>query len=72
MITFWVIAILVFAASTYFLSRFTLKENRKQAGERIWKYGNGRSTYWRILCLCSFGLTVVIMFLIHWVGIPIQ
>jgi hypothetical protein len=71
MLKFWLIAIVLLVISTYILSKFTLKENRKEAGERIWRYGNGRSTYWRILSLCSFGITAVIMLLLHWIGISI-
>ncbi len=71
MMKFWIIVTLIFVVSTYILSRFTLKENRKETGEKIWKYGYGRSTYWRILCLCSFGITAVIILIIHWMGIPI-
>ena len=71
MIKFWLIAILIFIVSTYILSKFTLKSNREETGERIWRFGNGRSVYWRILTLCSFGITVVIMFIIHLVGISI-
>lgn len=69
MMKFWLIAIFLFVASTYLLSKLTLKENRKEAGERIWRYGNGRSTYWRILTLCSFGITAAIMLILHWIGI---
>jgi hypothetical protein len=68
---FWTIAILIFIALTYILSKFTLKENRKETGEKVWKYGYGRSTYCRILFLSSFGITVAIMLLLHWIGIPI-
>lgn len=71
MIKFWLIALLLFIVSTYLLSKFTLKENRKEAGERIWRYGNGRSTYWRVLCLCSFGIAMAIMGIMYWIGIPI-
>ena len=71
MIKFWAIAILIFILSTYILSKFTIKENRKEAGERIWRFGNGRSTYWRILTLCSFGITIVLMLIMHWIGISI-
>lgn len=71
MIQFWIIAILIFVVTTYLISKFTLKENRKETGERIWKYGYGRSTYWRILCLCSFGITFAIMLIMYWAGIPI-
>lgn len=71
MIKFWAIAIVIFIASTYLLSSFTLKANRKEAGEKIWRFGNGRSTYWRILTLCSFGITVLIMLIMHWTGIII-
>jgi len=71
MLKFWLIAILIFIVSTYILSKFTLKSNREETGERIWRFGNGRSVYWRILTLCSFGITVVIMLIMHWIGIPI-
>ena len=71
MIKFWLIAILIFIISTYILPKLTLKSNREETGERIWKFGNGRSVYWRILTLCSFGMTVVIMLIMHWIGIPI-
>ncbi|PRZ23422.1 hypothetical protein BC624_105144 [Flavobacterium granuli] len=71
MMKFWLIAILIFIVITYILSKFTLESNRKEAGERIWRFGNGRSTYWRILTLCSFGITAVIMLILHWIGIPI-
>ena len=71
MIKFWLIAILIFVISTYILSKLTLKSNREEAGERIWRFGNARSVYWRILTLCSFGVTVLIMLTMHWVGIDI-
>ncbi len=72
MIKFWIIAVLIFLVSTYLLSKFTLKENRKETGERIWRFGNGRSTYWRILSLCSFGITALIILVMHWVGISLS
>lgn len=71
MIKFWAIALLIFIISTYLLSKFTIKVNRKEAGERIWRFGNGRSTYWRVLTLCSFGITMVIMLIMHFAGIAI-
>ncbi|MEO8254048.1 MAG: hypothetical protein ABI554_06630 [Flavobacterium sp.] len=70
MIKFWIIALLIFIASTYILTKLTLKQNRKEVGERIWRFGIGRSTYWRILTLCSFGITAVILLMMHWIGIP--
>ncbi len=72
MIKFWLIATLIFIVTTYILTKFTLKEQRKEAGEKIWKTGYGRSTYWRILSLCSFGITAVIMLILHYyLGISI-
>lgn len=71
MIKFWIIAVLIFVPITYILTKFTLKENRKETGEKVWKTGYGRSVYWRILSLCSFGITAVIMLIMYWVGIPI-
>ena len=71
MVKFWIIAIVIYVISTYLLSKFTLKANRREVGERIWRFGSGRSTYWRILTLCSFGITVVVMLVLHWIGIVI-
>lgn len=71
MIKFWLITILIFIVSTYILSKLTLKSNREEAGERIWRFGYGRSTYWRILTLCSIGITVALMLIFYWIGIPI-
>jgi len=56
MIKLWLITIFIFIISTYILSKLTLKSNREETGERIWRYGNGRSVYWRVLTLCSFGI----------------
>lgn len=71
MIKFWTIAILIFIIVTYILAKFTLKKYRKETGEKMWFLQDGRAAYWQILTLCSFGITVGIMFIMHWVGIPI-
>ena len=71
MIKFWITTLFLFVASIYLLYRFTVKVNRNEAGEKTWKYGYGRSAYWRILCFCSIGLTASILFFIHWIGVPI-
>ena len=71
MIKFWLITILIFSISTYILAKLTLKSNREEAGERIWRFGYGRSMYWRILTLCSIGITIFLMLVFYWVGIPI-
>jgi len=71
MIKFWLITILIFILSTFILAKLTLKANREETGEKIWRFGYGRSTYWRILTLCSIGITVLLMFIFYWIGIPI-
>lgn len=71
MITFWTIAILIFIGVTFILAKLTLKKQRKEMGDRVWKLWYGRSTYWRLLALSSFGITVAIMLVMHWIGIPI-
>ncbi|PTS95936.1 hypothetical protein DBR27_16665 [Flavobacterium sp. HMWF030] len=71
MIKFWLITISIFILSTYILAKVTLKSNREQTGERIWRYGNGRSVYWRLLTLCSIEITMALMFVFYWMGIPI-
>lgn len=71
MITFWIIAILIFIVVAFILATLTLKNQRKEMGDRVWKLWYGRSTYWRLLALSSFGITVAIMLVMHWIGIPI-
>lgn len=71
MLKFWLITILIFILSTYILAKLTLKSNREETGERIWRFGYGRSTYWRLLTLCSIGITVALMLIFYWIGIPI-
>lgn len=71
MIKFWLITILIFVISTFILAKLTLKSNREQTGERIWRFGYGRSTYWRLLTLCSIGITIAAIFIFHWIGVPI-
>lgn len=71
MIKFWIITIFIFIVSTYILAKLTLKSNREQAGERIWRFGYGRSTYWRLLTLCSILITIAVVFIFYWIGIPI-
>ena len=71
MIKFWLITILIFIVSTFILTKLTLKSNREEAGERIWRFGYGRSTYWRLLTLCCIGITIALMLIFYWIGIPI-
>lgn len=71
MIKFWTIAVLIFIIVTIILVKFTLKDNRKEAGEKVWKLWYGRSVYWRILSLVSFGITFLIMLIMYWTGIVI-
>lgn len=71
MIKFWSITIFIFFVSTFILAKFTLKSYRNETGERIWRYGYGRSTYWRVLTLCSIVITIVAMFILYWTGVSI-
>jgi len=71
MIQFWTIAILIFIVATFILAKLTLKKQRKEMSDRVWKLWDGRATYWQLLTLSSFGITVGIMFIMHWVGIPV-
>ena len=71
MIKLWIITIVVFIVVTFILASLTLKENRKEAGEKAWKLWYGRSVYWRLLSLVSFGITIGIMLLLYWMGVPV-
>jgi membrane protein required for beta-lactamase induction len=71
MIEFWTIALLIFIVVTFILAKLTLKKQKEEMGDRVWRLWHGRSTYWRLLALTSFGITIGIMIIIHWLGIPI-
>ena len=68
---FWLIGITIFVVLTIIVAKLTLKQNRAQAGEKVWKIWNGRATYWQLLCLTTFGITTGFMFLLHWAGVPV-
>ena len=71
MIRFWTIAILIFIVVAFILSKLTLKIQKEELGDRVWRLWYGRSTYWRLLALSSFGLTIGIMLIMYLTGIPI-
>ena len=71
MIRFWTIAILIFIVVAFILSKLTLKNQKEELGDRVWRLWYGRSTYWRLLALSSFGLTIGIMLIMYLTGIPI-
>ena len=71
MIKFWTIAILIFIVVAFILAKLTLKQQRKEMGDRVWKLWYGRSTYSQLLALSSFGITMAIMLAMHWIGIPV-
>lgn len=69
MIKFWTIAILIFLVVGFILSKLTLKKQKEEMGDRVWRLWYGRSTYWRLLALSSFGITVGIMVIMYWMGV---
>ena len=71
MIRFWTIAILIFIVVAFILAKLTLKQQRKEMGDRVWKIWYGKSTYMQLLALSSFGITIAIMLVMHWIGIPV-
>ena len=71
MTTFWITATVIFIVTTAIAAKLTFEKFRKQTGERKWKVGYGRSTYWELLCLSTFGITTFIMFALKWTGILI-
>ena len=69
MTQFWIISILLFILITLILAKFTLKNFKNKPSEKMWKLWDGRATYWQILGLCSFGITVVIVLTLKWLNI---
>ena len=71
MVKFWAIAILIFISTMYIIARLTLKKQRKEAGDRMWRLWYGRSAYWQLVGLSSLGITTLIMFILYWIGFPV-
>ncbi len=66
MTIFWIIAVPIFIIVTAVIAKFTLKKFRDQSDDREWRLWSGRSTYWQLVSLCSFGITVFLMFILKW------
>ncbi len=66
---FWIIAIPIFIATILLIAKFTLKKSRAESNDREWRLWSGRSTYWRIVTLCSIGTTTLIMYSLKWIGV---
>ena len=60
-----------FHSNNIYPRKITMKEYRKESGGKNWKLWHGKSTYWQILTLCSFGITIGIIVILYWIGIPI-
>ena len=71
MIRFWTIAILILIVVAFILAKLTLKQQRREMGDRVWKLWYGKTTYFQLLALSSFGITIAIMLVMHWIGIPV-
>lgn len=69
MATFWTLSIIIFAVSTFLLSTITLETNKKETGEKMWKNFGFRTHYWKLLLLCSLGITTLILFILKWTEI---
>ena len=67
--TFWIISIPLFIIVTAVIAKFTLKKFREESDDREWRLWAGRSTYWQLVSLCSFGITVLLMFILKWTSI---
>lgn len=57
---FWVIAILIYVVAMFILVKLTLKDNRKETGKRIWRFGNGRSTAYFVQFWCNSCFTAYV------------
>ena len=69
MVNFWVVSIITFFISTFLLSRITLETNKKEIGDKMWKNFGFRTHYWKLLLLCSLGITTLILFILKWTEI---
>jgi hypothetical protein len=67
--TFWIISIPLFLIITVVIAKFTLKKFREESDDREWRLWAGRSTYWQLVSLCSFGITLFLMFILKWTDI---
>ena len=66
---FWIISIPVFLIVTAIIAKSTLKKFREESDDREWRLWAGRSSYWQLVSLCSFGITLFLMFILKWTDI---
>ena len=64
MTQFWIITSIIFIVITFVLALLTLKKFKNEEGDKIWRLNYGRSTYWQIITLCSFGITFILMLIL--------
>ncbi len=57
----YIFGIMVFLVSMGVLTKFTYKEFKEKIGERIWKFWDGRTTYWSLLIVISGFITFFLM-----------
>lgn len=63
---FWIIAVPIFMIVTAVIALLTIRKFRKESDDREWRLWAGRSTYWQLITLCSFGITLLLMFILKW------
>ncbi|MGV9003434.1 hypothetical protein [Flavobacterium sp.] len=66
MINFWILSVLIFVVSTLLLSKLTLRKYRMETGEKMWKNFGSSTHFWKLLLLCSLGITALILFILKW------
>lgn len=69
MTSFWIVSVLLFALVTFVLAKMTLQKTMQESGEKMWKTFGARTHYWRLLFMCSFGVTTVLVLFLKWANV---
>ena len=69
MVNTWIIALIIYLATTLIVVLLTAKKYRKKYKERMWKIWGMRTWYWQEVILMSTVLTFLILMLLKWVNI---
>ena len=66
MVKLWIIAGVIWLVLTLIVTKFTLKNYKKENSEKMWKLWGMRTMYWQGVIIISSGLTFLIIILLKW------
>jgi hypothetical protein len=69
MTNFWILSLAIFTLVTFLLAKITLPKFKTETSEKMWKTYGTKTHYWKLLLLCSLGITALFIFILKWTNI---